>query len=198
MLTAFLVILEFNSCQHRYEIARGETVPLRNPWHFPVFLSPQGRTCAIPTTSRASESQGILETPDGLYRRSHVPTTMRNVLSTHRRSAWWELNWMECQDANEGKPLPRNGKHTSLMDMRTREYRFIESVRGIVRRRDFLVQRKFPYPDESIHLKHSISQYPEARGLRETDATGSYQRQGGMKRLSQQRISNRRTTHRYR
>jgi len=47
---------------------------------------------------------------------------------------------MKYKDASkEGKPLPRNGKHTSLMDMRTREYRFIKSVGGIVRRRDFLV-----------------------------------------------------------
>lgn len=118
----------------------GETVPLRNPWNSPEFLSPRGRTCATPTTSTASDSQGILETLDGLYHRSHVPTTTRNALSTHRRSAWWGLNWTERRDASkEGEPLPRNGKHASLMDMRTREYRFIESVRGMVRRRDFLV-----------------------------------------------------------
>ena len=119
---------------------RDKTIPLRNPWNFPEFLSPQGRTCVTPTTSRASDSQGILETPDGLYHRSRVPTTTRNALSTHRRSAWWGLNWTEREDAGrEGEPLPRNGKHASLMDMRAREYRFIESVRGMVRRRDFLV-----------------------------------------------------------
>ena len=47
---------------------------------------------------------------------------------------------MERTEAGKDrKHLPRNGEHASLMDMRTREYRFIESVRGMVRRRDFIV-----------------------------------------------------------
>ena len=51
MLTAFLIILK--ASQRRTKIREKQALPLHNPWNFPEFLSPQGRTAATPTTSRA-------------------------------------------------------------------------------------------------------------------------------------------------
>jgi hypothetical protein len=51
MLTAFLVILK--ASQRRTKIREKQALPLHTPWNFPECLSPQGRTDATPTTSRA-------------------------------------------------------------------------------------------------------------------------------------------------